>query len=233
MKSKTAVILAGGKGERLKPYTLVMPKPLMPIKEYPVAELIIKKLSKEGFKKIVMAVNYRGDLIKAFFQSGKKWNVKIDYSFETEQLGTAGPLRLLKNKLPNNFLVINGDILSDINLNKLYKMHLKSKQLFTVSIAKRKNLIDYGVIKLNKQKKIVKFIEKPKEDFFVSMGIYFLNKKILKFIPANKKFGFNQLINYFLKKKININTYYHANYWLDIGRPDDYEKALIDFKNYK
>ena len=233
MRSKTAVILAGGKGERLKPYTLVMPKPLMPIHENPIVELIIKKLSKAGFKKIIMAVNYRGDLIKAFFQNGKKWNVKIDYSFEKQELGTAGPLKLLKKKLPNNFLVINGDILSDISLNKLYKSHLESKKLFTVSVSKRKNLIDYGVIQLNKQKRIIKFTEKPRNQFFVSMGIYFLNKKILNFIPSNRKFGFNELINFFLKKKLDINTYYHTNYWLDIGRPDDYEKALTDFKNYK
>jgi NDP-sugar pyrophosphorylase family protein len=123
IKNKTAIILAGGEGERLRPYTLVLPKPLMPLGENPIAEILIKKLAKEGFHKIIFAVNYRADLIKSFFENGKKWNVKIIYSFEKKQLGTAGPLTIIKN-LPNNFLVINGDVLSNINLDFFFLIRL-------------------------------------------------------------------------------------------------------------
>ena len=131
IKNKTAIILAGGIGERLRPYTLILPKPLMPLGDKPIAEILIKKLAKEGFQKIVLAVNYRANLIKSFFENGRKWNVKIIYSFEKKQLGTAGPLKIVKD-LPNNFLVINGDILSDINLDFFFKNHLKSKKLLYI-----------------------------------------------------------------------------------------------------
>ena len=229
IKNKTAIILAGGEGERLRPYTLVLPKPLMPLGENPIAEILIKKLAKEGFQKIILAVNYRANLIKSFFENGKKWNVKIIYSFEKKQLGTAGPLTIIKN-LPNNFLVINGDVLSNINLDFFFQQHLKSKKLLSVSITSRKELIDYGVVITNKKKQVIDFKEKPVNSYLVSMGVYCLNKKILNFFPHNKKFGFNQLILLLLKKNIEINTFHHKKYWLDIGRPNDYEKAQQDYE---
>jgi NDP-sugar pyrophosphorylase family protein len=229
IKNKTAIILAGGIGERLRPYTLILPKPLMPLGDKPIAEILIKKLAKEGFQKIILAVNYRADLIKSFFENGRKWNVKIIYSFEKKQLGTAGPLKIVKD-LPNNFLVINGDILSDINLDFFFKNHLKSKKLLSISITSRKELVDYGVVLTNKKKQVINFKEKPVNNYLVSMGVYCLNKKVLNFFPQNKKFGFNQLILFLLKNNFEINTFYHNKYWLDIGRPNDYEKAQKDYE---
>ena len=227
--TKTAVILAGGKGKRLKPYTLIMPKPLMPLGDKPILEIIIRNLSKNGFKRIFIAANYRADILKAFFGNGKKFGVKIEYSVEKKELGTAGPIKLLKN-LPNNFLVINGDILTDLNFKLLFKKHVSKKSLFTVCTTKRKHMINYGLIEIYKNK-VKNFKEKPIHDFFVSMGIYVLNKNILKIIPKNKKYGFNHLIQKMLKDKIKIDNHFHNKYWLDIGRPDDYEKAQLDYKS--
>lgn len=225
---KTVVILSGGKGKRLKPYTLIMPKPLMPLGDKPILEVIIRKLAKHGFKKIIIAANYRAEIIKAFFENGKKFGVKILYSVENKEMGTAAPIKLIKN-LPQNFLVINGDILTNLNFSTFYKNHLLSKSLLTVGLTKRKQLINYGVIKIQKGK-IFGFLEKPINEYFVSMGVYVLNKNILKYIPSEKKFGFDNLISTLLKKKEKINFYNHKKYWLDIGRPDDYERAQKDLK---
>ena len=133
---KHAVILAGGRGTRLRPYTLVLPKPLMPIGEYPILEVIVKQLVKHGFTSITMAVNHQADLIKAFFGDGSKWNIRISYSLENQPLGTMGPLKLM-NDLPENFLVMNGDILTDLSFSKFYESHINSNKIFTISSFKR------------------------------------------------------------------------------------------------
>jgi NDP-sugar pyrophosphorylase family protein len=130
--SKRAIILAGGKGTRLRPYTVVLPKPLMPIGEYPILEVVIRQLINYGFDHITLAVNHQAELIKAFFGDGSKWNIKIDYSLEDQPLGTMGPLKLIKD-LPKNFLVMNGDILTDLNFSEFYDNHSNNKELFTIS----------------------------------------------------------------------------------------------------
>lgn len=181
MTYKKAIILAGGVGERLKPYTIVLPKPLMPVGSYPIIELVIKHLCKYDFKNITIALNYKGNLIKSFLKNLKNKSTKIKYSFEKKSLGTIGPIRLIK-KLPNDFLVINGDILTDLNLNKFYQNHKSSKKLISMSVTTRKSLLNYGIVKFDKRNILTNFKEKPKNKFNVSMGIYCLNKKILKYV---------------------------------------------------
>ena len=173
---KRAVILAGGKGTRLKPLTRVLPKPLMPIGKFTILEIVIRQLKFYGFKHITIAVNHQAKLIKAFFGNGKKFKISIDYILEKKPLGTMGPLKGIVD-LPENFLVMNGDILTDLNFNKLYNSHLKNKNLFTISSHKRKELIDYGLLKSNKKNYLTKFLEKPNKTYQVSMGIYVLRKK--------------------------------------------------------
>ena len=231
MDLKKAIILAGGEGKRLKPYTLTIPKPLMPVGSYPIIDLVIKYLLKYNYKNITIALNYKGDLIKSFLKNIKNKSIKIDYSFEKKALGTIGPLKLIK-KLPKNILIINGDVLTDLNLEEFFKNHKKSKKLISISVTTRKSKLDYGIIKYNKEGILVDFHEKPVNKFNVSMGIYLLNKKIIKFIP-NKKFGLDNLINKLINKKIPINIYKHKGYWLDIGRPKDFEKANNDFSLIK
>ncbi len=227
-----AVILCGGKGKRLRPYTHLFPKPLMPIGEMPILEVVIKQLVNSGFSHITLAVNHQAKMIKSFFGNGSKWKIKIDYSLEEKQLSTMAPLKLIKD-LPNDFLVMNADVLTDLNFRKLITYHKRKKSLFTISSKIRIQDINYGVLKVNKLKELIDFNEKPQEKFMVSMGIYVVNKKVLDFIPNNKKFGFDNLMIKLIKLNKKVNIRVHKNYWLDIGRPEDYSKAVETFENKK
>ena len=228
--SKRAVILAGGLGTRLKPYTHALPKPLVPVGEYPILEIVIRQLASFGFDQITLAVNHQAEIIKAYFQDGSKWGIKIDYSLETKTLGTMGPLNLIKD-LPENFLVMNGDILTDINYAELFNFHTRASSSFTISSSLRESKIDYGVLEVNGENYLSGFSEKPSEHFQVSMGIYVLNKSVCSLIPNNLFFGFDDLMIAMLKKKLDISVRPFSGYWLDIGRPEDYEHALKIFED--
>lgn len=228
--SKRAIILAGGKGTRLRPYTVVLPKPLMPLGEFPILEIIIKQLTHHGFDHITMAVNHQADIIKAFFGNGEKWNIKIDYSLEDKPLSTMGPLKLIKD-LPDNFLIMNGDILTDIDYGKFYNDHCSQGNIFTISSAKRVQISEYGVLIKDENQKLIDFKEKPKENFLVSMGIYMAGKGILDIIPSDQAYGFDHLMLELIKQKRYASIVEHNGYWLDIGRPDDYEQAIEEFES--
>ena len=228
-KQKVAVILAGGQGTRLRPYTSVLPKPLVPVGGKPILEIIIIKLKKNGFKKIFICLQKKYDLIKIYFGDGKKYGVDIKYIYEKKALSTMGPLKLIKN-LPNNFIIMNGDILTNLNLNNFYNYHLKSKKIFSVAVKSIYHKVDYGILKFTKSK-LVDFLEKPKFNYHVSMGIYAANKKVLKIIPKNTFFGFDKLMKTFLKQNKEINTFKSKKMWLDIGRPSDYYKANKKFSS--
>ena len=229
---KRAIILAGGKGTRLRPYTKVFPKPMMPIGKFIILEIVIKQLKFYGFKHITISVGHQANLIKAFFGNGSKFKISIDYSLEKKPLGTMGPLNIIKN-LPQNFLVLNGDVLTDLNFDKFYNYHIKKRNLFSISSFERNEMIDYGLLETNKNDSLVKFLEKPKRNFNVSMGIYMLNKDILKYIPNKKFFGFDNLMIKLLKLKKKIKVKKHMGYWQDIGRPSDYLLATEEFKKMK
>lgn len=225
---KRAVILAGGKGTRLKPYTISLPKPLVPIGDMPILEIIIRKLSKSGFDHITITVNHMADIIRAYFNDGSKWGVKIDYSLESKPLSTMGPLKLIKD-LPENFLIMNGDVLTDIDFNEFYNYHVNNDNIFTVSAFSREQKVDYGVLEIGIDNKLVNFIEKPTNRYNVSMGVYMANKRVLDYIPENQFYGFDHLMLDLIKQNLPATVKIHSGYWLDIGRPDDYEKACNDF----
>jgi NDP-sugar pyrophosphorylase family protein len=225
--SKCAVILAGGKGTRLKPFTISIPKPLVPVGDKPILEHLIKKLADEGFTDIIITVNHLAELIKAFFGDGSKWGISIKYSIEDKPLSTMGPIRLI-DSLPEDFLILNGDVLTNMNFNELFSFHTNKKSLFTIASHLRKEKIDYGVLEIDHEKLKI-FNEKPEIEFRVSMGIYAANRRILQYIPENKSFGFDDLMLKLLSINENVNVFTHDGYWLDIGRPDDYEKAINDF----
>ncbi|MFV0364805.1 MAG: NDP-sugar synthase [Suipraeoptans sp.] len=228
MSNKKAVILAGGKGTRLRPYTSVLPKPLMPIGDYPILEVIIRQLKNYDVTDITLAVNHQAELIRAYFGSGDKLGVKISYSIETKALNTMGPLRIIED-LPEDFLVMNGDVLTDLNYASLYNTHKKSDAIFTISAMKRTAKIDYGVLEVDKER-LVGFNEKPHHYYDVSMGVYMVNRKTLEFIPPDQSFGFDELMHTFLDKNIPVSVYPHEGLWLDIGRPDDYMQAIDNFE---
>lgn len=230
--SKRAVILAGGKGTRLRPYTVVLPKPLMPLGDYPILEVIVRQLVNSGFDHITMTVNHQADLIKTFFGDGEKWGVKIDYSLEDKPLSTMGPLTLIKD-LPEDFLVMNGDILTDMDYGAFYNAHTEQKNIFTVSSYVRDHVNLYGVLEMDENKKLIDFHEKPVTRFEVSMGIYMLNKAVLEFIPYNQPYGFDVLMLDMIKGGKNATVRKFEGYWLDIGRPDDYMQAIEEFEDKK
>ena len=229
--NKHAVILAGGKGSRLRPYTVVLPKPLMPIGEYPILEVIIRQLVAQGFTHITLAVNHQAELIAAFFGNGSKWGISINYSLEDQPLGTMGPLKLIKD-LPDNFLVMNGDILTDLHYNDFFETHVIKDALFSISSHLREEKIDYGVLQ-TENNILTGFKEKPTKHFEVSMGIYMLSKKVLDYIPDNTPYGFDQLMLDLLSKQKNVFVNTYTGLWLDIGRPDDYIEAIECFDQLK
>lgn len=227
---KRAIILAGGKGSRLKPYTVVLPKPLMPIGEYPILEVVIRQLAFYNFEHITLAVNHQAEIIKSYFNSGEKWGVFIDYSMEKTPLGTMGPLRLI-NGLPKNFLVMNGDVLTDLDYREFYDYHTKSGRIFTIASCQRSQKSDYGVLKVDEAGNLFDFQEKPEVNYDVSMGVYMLSRKVVDSIPADTYFGFDQLMHKFINTKIPVNIKKHSGFWLDIGRPGDYRQAINIFEN--
>jgi NDP-mannose synthase len=229
--SKRAVILAGGLGTRLRPYTVVLPKPLMPIGDFPILEVVIRQLVNNGFDHITLAVNHQAALIRAFFGDGSDWNVLIDYSQENEPLGTIGPLRLITD-LPENFLVMNGDILTDLDFSNFHDEHVNSDYIFSISSYERHQKVDYGVLVSDNNHILRGFQEKPQTKYEVSMGIYMVNRKVLGHVP-NNPYGFDDLMLDLLANKSDVAVRLFNGYWLDIGRPDDYIQAIDEFDQMK
>jgi NDP-sugar pyrophosphorylase family protein len=228
-----AIILAGGKGTRLKPYTVTIPKPLVPIGgEMPILEIIIRQLAISGFDHITLAVNHLANLIMAFFGDGSLWNVKIDYSLEESPLSTIGPLTLIPD-LPDNFLVMNGDILCNLNYMNFYNYHIQADNDVTVSTFKRESKIDFGVLQYNEENFICSFTEKPTYYFDVSMGIYCLNRRVVEQLAKGKPYGFDNLMIDGIKNNNKILVKPFDGYWLDIGRPEDYENANENYDQLK
>lgn len=230
--SRRAVILAGGKGTRLRPYTVVLPKPLMPIGEYPILEVIIRQLVLAGFNHITLAVNHQAEIIKAFFQNGERWGIRIDYSLEDQPLGTMGPLRLIKD-LPDHFLVMNGDILTDLDYAQFYDSHASEDRIFTISAMSREHRIDYGVLESNELGLLCGFREKPSVSYEVSMGVYMVSARALQRIPIGLSYGFDNLMLDLLEARTPATVQPFSGYWLDIGRPDDYAQAIDEFESMK
>lgn len=230
--NRRAVILAGGKGTRLRPYTVVLPKPLMPIGEYPILEVVIRQLALHAFDHVTIAINHQAELIKAFFGDGSKWRLRIDYAKEEEPLGTMGPLKQITD-LPEHFLVMNGDVLTDLDFAAFHTDHVAASRLFTISSHQRQQMVDYGVLITDSSGRLEDFHEKPVTPYEVSMGIYMVSRQILTQIPANGPFGFDDLMRCLLKARQAVHVRKFDGYWLDIGRADDYLQAIDEFPSMK
>jgi NDP-sugar pyrophosphorylase family protein len=226
------VILAGGKGRRLYPYTVILPKPLMPIGDFPILEVILRQLKNCDLTDITMAVGHLGNLIQAYFGDGNRFGVNIEYSFEEKPLGTVGPLTLIPG-LNKTFMLMNGDLLTTLDYLKLIDYHKKQKPIATISAQKRSVDVDFGVIQRDKDDRMVKYLEKPKLSYTVSMGIYVFEPEILGLLPKKEKFDFPDLMHLLLKKEKKVAIYNSTDFWLDIGRPDDYQKAVEEFEKNK
>lgn len=226
------VILAGGKGVRLYPITQVIPKPLVPLGGKPIMEIVIRQLKDQGFRRITLAVGYMAELIQAYFQDGTKLGVKIDYSYESEPLGTAGPLAHVAG-LDDTFLVMNADVLTNLNFKDLVAHHKEHGGLLTIAAFQRQVAIDLGVIISDGPFRIKDYLEKPSTPYLVSMGIYVFEPGILDYLPQSAPLDFPDLVKLLLRDRQPVNYYPFSGYWLDIGRHDDYSQASEEFEQLK
>ncbi len=223
-----AVIQAGGKGSRLRPYTLVLPKPLMPVGEYPVIEMLLKWLCRNGIQDVSITIGYLGHLIRSLCGDGRQWDMDISYSEEPKPLGTIGPLLLIKEQLAETFLVLNGDLITDLQLRDFIAHHKKQNCLVTIATTLKDVKVDLGVLDCDNGC-VTSFREKPELKFRVSMGIYCLEPKILELIPNGVPFGFDDLMYRMLEKNLPVCTYDHTGLWMDIGREEDFQCAQETF----
>ena len=219
-----AVIQCGGKGTRLRPYTSVLPKPLMPIGSRPVLELLLKWLRRNGIREVFVTTGYLGHLIRSFCGDGAQWNMKITYTQEVEPLGTIGPLSLLRDQLDSTFLVLNGDVLTDISLSQFASFHRHHPGPVTIATTTRTIKMDFGVID-EVDGEVKTFREKPALPHLVSMGLYCMDPTVFEFIPSGVPFGFDDLMFQMLENGTPVHVFKHEGVWLDIGRVDDFHKA--------
>lgn len=228
-----AVILAGGKGTRLAPSTTVLPKPLVPIGEVPILEIVIRQLIHFGFREICLAVGYLAEIIQAYVQTRiKKFRgATISFYQEEEPLGTAGALKLIPG-LTETFLVINGDILTTLNYKRLWAFHKENGAVLTVGMCKKEVKVDLGVMVVNNNQ-VINYIEKPTLNYSVSMGVYVYEPEVLDYIKPKSRLDFPDLVLILLKNQKKIMGYPSSDYWLDIGRPEDYAQAVSEIDKMK
>ncbi len=228
-----AIILAGGKGTRLAPYTTVFPKPLMPIDGMPILEVIVRQLAHFRIKEMVFTVSQQSEpLLSAYFGNGSRYGVDIRYSKEGRPLGTAGPLSIIPN-LPETFLMMNGDILTTLNYQKLIRYHRQHRGMVTIAMSQKKVQLELGVMEFDRTHQLTRYIEKPTLPYSVSMGIYAFERKVLEWIPSQKYLDFPELIQKLIKQRVKVVCYPSNDFWLDIGRHEDYEEAQKRFKEMK
>ena len=223
------VILAGGKGARLKPYTAVLPKPLMPLGDRAILEIVIRQLARQGLVDITLSVGHLAHVIEAVFGDGRDHNVELTYVREDAPLGTAGSLRLVEG-LDDTFLMLNGDLVTTFDFRDLVKHHRASGNLLTIATRKRQVDVDYGVLTVERGNEsgsqVVGFTEKPQLEFTVSMGIYVLEPAALNLIPREGYFDFPDLVRNALRANAPVGAFEYDGLWLDIGRQADYDQAI-------
>jgi NDP-sugar pyrophosphorylase family protein len=219
-----AVIQCGGKGTRLRPYTTVLPKPLLPLGAKPVLELLITWLRRNDIRDVYITTGYLGHLIRSYFGDGHKWDLNIKYTDEPEPLGTVGALSLLRDELDCTFLMLNGDVVTDLSLTSLIGHHRRQGANLTVATVTRTLRVDFGVIE-ESDFRVTRFKEKPNLSHLVSMGIYCMEPEILDHVPRGIPFGFDDLMFRMLELDQPVCTFPHKGFWLDVGRVEDFQKA--------
>jgi NDP-sugar pyrophosphorylase family protein len=227
-----AVVMAGGKGTRLAPYTKILPKPLMPIGDMPILEVLLRQIKSAGIVDVFLTVGHLSGLLKAFFQGGEQWGVKIHYCFEEFPLGTVGSLANI-NGLDETFLLTNGDVLTTLDIKSLVAFHQDHGATATIAMHRRKVKIDFGVLQMDGDSNIKSILEKPCYEYLVSMGVYIFEPKVINFIPKGKYLDFPDLILELIAAGEKVVGYPFDGYWQDLGRPDDYEQATKDFDSMR
>jgi NDP-sugar pyrophosphorylase family protein len=223
------VILAGGKGRRLAPYTFVIPKPIVPIGTTPILEIVLRQLARDGFRHVTIALGHMSEIIKAVAGDGSRFGVEITYSLETQPLSTVGPLTLIDH-LTDDFIVMNADLLTDLRFSQLWEYHRREQAIATIATCVKTTTLELGVLDVGDDNRILSFEEKPTLRHRVSMGIYAFNRAIMQHIPVGEPFGFDQLIARLLARGEPVRSFPFEGSWLDIGVPADYDRAQEEFE---
>jgi len=230
-KENPVLIMAGGLGSRMSPLTDDLPKPMLKVGSKPILQIIIEQFRSYGFKNILVSVNYKADIIENYFRDGKDFGVSIKYIKETKRLGTAGAISLAKEYLDKPFFVINGDILTTVNLYNLLQYHIENNYKMTIGSRLYETQIPYGVLNVE-ESCVTELEEKPVMRHLVSGGVYVLNPEVINVIPKDKYFDITQLINMLIDNKNKVGSFPITEYWMDIGKIDDYCKANNDIEKY-
>lgn len=228
-RSNTIVLMVGGLGTRLRPLTNDLPKPMLPIGGKPILENIIMHFKSFGFVNFILSVNYKKEIIKNYFQDGRSFGVTITYIEETERLGTAGALSLIKEDIDEAFFVMNGDLLTNTNFEQLLDFHLVNQATATMCVRKYEYQVPYGVIEVNEHK-LASIVEKPVQKHFVNAGIYVLEPEALTYIPKNQYYDMPELFNCLIQQQKDVSAFPIREYWMDIGQLKDYERAQLKYK---
>jgi NDP-mannose synthase len=226
--SKRAVILAGGRGSRLAPYTTVLPKPLLPVGDRAILDVVVRQLHRTGFDDLTIAVGHLAHLIAAVFGDGSGHDVRIAYHEERSPRGTAGPLASIDG-LDETFLMLNGDVLTTLDFRDLYDAHQAAGNALTIATHRREVFIDYGVLHTNADHRLTAYEEKPTLSYTVSMGVYALEPSVRAYVPSDRPFDLPDLVHALLAAGEPVGSFPYDGYWLDIGRHDDYEQAIAEF----
>ena len=225
-----AVILAGGLGTRLRPYTNDIPKPMLPLGGKPILEHLIEWAKKNGIKSIVLCVSYRRKKIEDYFKNGKKFGVSIEYAVSTKPLATAGQLKTAEKFIDDTFVCIYGDSIFDFNLRNMIKQHKKKKSFITISLNQFKTNLLYGIIETKKNGKVISWNEKPEISANINMGCYVMESKVFDLIPKNKSYGMDNVVKKAISKKESVNSFITKNGFMDIGDKTSYENAKREFR---
>lgn len=227
-----AVIMAGGNGVRLHPYTSILPKPLIPINDVPIIEIIVRQLRYHGFTRVSIALGYLAELIKVFLGDGSKFGLQIDYTIETTPLGTISPLTLFET-LESTVLVMNADLLTTLDYRALMNFHHAQQAAVTIGMYRKTIPTDFGVIETNGEYRLKQYREKPEIMLNVSMGVYAFNSRILASLPKDQPVHFPDFVNQLIQSGEKVVGYPFAGYWLDIGQHCDYDRAVRDFNQIR
>jgi NDP-mannose synthase len=228
-----AVVLAGGRGTRLAPFTHVLPKPLLPVGERPILDLVLTQLSRAGCTKATMAVGHLGHLIEIYCGNGDQWGVDIDYFRETTPLGTVGALAQIEDLPDVPFIVMNGDVLSDLSFTQLLEQHAATDAALTIGAFRRRERDELGILEVSDDGALVAYREKPEHEYLVSMGIYAFSRSAIDLVPRETPMDFPDLVGALLEAHRPVRTHVHSDYWLDLGRPDDFARANEEFEDVR
>lgn len=228
-KPNKVILMVGGLGTRLRPLTNDVPKPMLDVGNKPILHTIVENFAKYGYTDIIMCVNYKSEIIKEYFGNGDKFGVKIEYVLENQRMGTAGALSLLQKRPKDDFFVMNGDLLTNVNFEYLHEYHKDSNALASICIRKYEMQVPYGVVNV-RANKVTSIEEKPTQSFFVSAGIYMFSPIVLDFIPKGVFYDMPTLFSELLKHDFPIHPFFIREYWLDIGRMDEYRRANDEYE---